>query len=37
MINRDSHMLKGREMEQIGRAAWIDEDPVHIKTVNAYS
>ena len=30
-------MLKGREMEQIGRTAWIDEDPVHIKTVNTYS
>ena len=24
-------------MEQIGRTAWIDENPVHIKTVNTYS
>ena len=24
-------------MEQIGRIAWIDENPVHIKTVNSYS
>ena len=37
MINWDSHLLKGWEMEQIGRTAWIDEDPVHIKTVNTYN
>ena len=37
MIHRDSHLLKGREMEQIGHTAWIDENPVHIKTVNTYS
>ena len=37
MINRDSHLLKGWEIEQIGRTAWIDENPVHIKTVNTYS
>ena len=30
-------MLKGWEMEQIGRIAWIDENPVHIKTVNTHS
>ena len=37
MIHRDSHLLKGWEMEQIGRTAWIDENLVHIKTVNTYS
>ena len=37
MINRDSHLLKSREIEQIGYTAWIDEDPVYIKAVNAYS
>ena len=37
MINRDSHLLKGWDMEQIGRTAWIDENHVHIKIVNAYS
>ena len=30
-------MLKGWGMEQIDRTAWIDENPVHIKTVNTYS
>ena len=30
-------MLQGWEMEQIGLIAWIDKDPVHIKTVNTYS
>ena len=37
MINRGSHLLKGWEMEQIGRTAWIEENPMHIKTVNTYS
>ena len=37
MINRNSHLLKGWEMEQIGCTAWIDENPVHIKTINTYS
>ena len=37
MINRYSHLLKGWEMEQIGRTAWIDENPVHIKIVNTHS
>ena len=37
MINRDSHLVKGWEIEQIGRTAWIDENPVHIKNVNTYS
>ena len=37
MINRDSHLLKGWEMEQIGHTAWIDENPMHIKTVNTHS
>ena len=30
-------MLKGWEMEQIDRTAWIDENPMHINTVNTYS
>ena len=30
-------MIEGWEMEQICRIAWIDEDPVDVKTVNAYS
>ena len=37
MINRDSHFLKGWEMEQIDGTAWIDKNPMHIKTVNTYS
>ena len=37
IINRVFHLLKGWEMEQIDRTAWIDENPVHIKTVNTYS
>ena len=37
MINRDSHLLKGWEMEQIGCTTWIDENPVNIKIVNTYS
>ena len=36
MIHQDSHLLKGWEIEQIGRTTWINKNPVYIKTVNTY-
>ena len=37
MIKRDSHLLKGWEVQLIGCTAWIDEDLLYIKTVNTDS
>ena len=37
MIDRDFHLTEGWEMEQICHTARIDEDPVDVKIINAYS
>ena len=34
MTERDFHLHKGWEVQKFGCAAWIDEDPMHIKIFN---